>query len=307
MGALGDTRHPRANSAAFSHSVQRERQKQTSSRYSPPRSAQRGQATRSPCPCRAGCPRCHRLRGPGTPPARCSAAPRTLGQTSHVLPPSLSPCSPRGRTNPGRSLGWPVVPGGAWAPLALPPAQEAAPGPAAPAASRGEVRLCLEGKSSPRPPQGPPAGTAGGARQMDGMAVPSPSAGPRGGSARVPVGTGTQLQQSRGSRSPCPPPQSLWSPSAGQQPPTPGAAGTRHVPKPRGRGHASAAGNGPRTRAVVPNTAVTGWPWPAPRHGPHHEPWGRGVTAPSVPSAAGWQGLGCFWGSQDTLGTAQGQ
>lgn len=59
-----------------------------------------------------------------------------------------------------------------------------------------------EEKPTAPPPPTPPGpaggGQPGGPRQMDGVAIPSPSMGPRRGSMRVPVGRGTQLQQSQG-------------------------------------------------------------------------------------------------------------
>lgn len=174
-----------------------------------------------------------------------------------------------------------------WAPR-LPPAQEAAPGPAAPAASQGEVRLCLEGKSSPRPPQAPGGDSRGGPDRWTARPSPPPAWGPSGAARGSLWGGGHGSGTARATQSPCPPPQ--YPPVT--RSPLPRAlwghgVGTRPEPKPQ-----------PRTC----QRGCDGLALACPTPGSPCQAQGQGTAAPSVPSPAE-----LFWGqsrdSQDAPGT----
>lgn len=202
------------------------------------------------CPCPPTGPGGFLPRAPSPPRGTAGPRPRAppRSRTSHVP----SPCRPRGV---------PCVPsappGCSWCPprpLLSPPAQEAAPGPAAPAASRGGSEALSGGEEPPAAPPRPRhcgrslLGT--GTRSGDGVGA---AGGDRDVAAAGPGGLRAWLALPSPSRAPLSP----W--FEGQWPP-----GTQHVPKPPGCGDTSTAGKCPQPPSCPP-----GWPRPAPRH--HHK------------------------------------
>lgn len=134
----------------------------------------------------------------------------------------LSPSPAARGVNPRGSLRSPLCLRCPWAPRLL-PAQEAAPGPAAPAASRGEVRLCLEGKSSPRPPQAPGGDSRGGPDRWTARPSPPPAWGPAGAARGSLWGGGHGSDTARPPRARVPSP----APPSHSVPAAPGTVGTR--------------------------------------------------------------------------------
>lgn len=105
----------------------------------------------------------------------------------------------------------------------------------------------------PHPSRSCRRGTAGGAPTDGRRGHPLPQHGAPQGQHEGPCGEGDTAPAEPGAPGVHGPPP--WS-SQPLAPAVPGSVGTRHVPKPRGRGHASAAGNGP----LYPGHGPTAWP-----------------------------------------------